>query len=123
MTEEKTKEILNQLRFYAHEVDCIKCQIENMRRTEMFDPTEHIAWLDARIKRLSAERLAASQAIPRLRSIKARIIFTSRYINGECWKKTASHLDGMTERNARIIHNANLPEISRLIEEELSCLN
>ncbi len=74
------------------------------------------AELSRKLRDMAANKLLATHLIDSLEDPIARSIMRSRYILGDTWSRVADDCGGMTERNARYIHDHALISF-----EELYC--
>jgi hypothetical protein len=51
------------------------------------------------------------EAISKVSDPVARAVYTARYVRGDKWKTVAQSLSGMSERNARNIHDKWFSEL------------
>lgn len=120
MTEAEAKQMLELASRYEFEIDSTRRHIELLSRmTDIYDTSPRIAQLEEYIKKLTHDQMAVSRAVSRLGDQVARIIFTRKYLVGEKWRDVMKYTGRMTERNARYIKEASMPEFVRLLSEEM----
>lgn len=81
---------------------------------EIADREEKLARL---IREMKEQKLLATKLMDKIDDPIGRVILRRRYILGETWAKIGADCGGMSERNARYIHDCTLKTFEKIFSE------
>lgn len=125
---DKVKKLLEDVSKYDISIETMQKEINYWRYQEDFDSNMHIETLKKEIKNMQETKLKVADIINKLSDYFGRVIFTKRYLLHEKWEVITNSLGGMSERNARYIHDKSMIEFVELLKGsqhdfmESSCL-
>jgi hypothetical protein len=105
-------------RTFLNEVSKYDSIIKNERKTIEYMTINNLPGKDKLIEECESRIFAMKQAktdfmeaISKVSDPVARAVYTARYVRGDKWEAVAQSVSGMSERNARLIHDKWLSEL------------
>lgn len=108
---------LNEISRYDSLIKNERKTIEYITKNDLPDKDRLIEECEERIFSMKQTKTDVMEAISNVSDPVARAVYTARYVRGEKWRTIAQSLSGMSERNARNIHDQWMLEFEENLEK------